>query len=110
MAAVRKMRHYGGKSATYPPTTATKPPFPAPGHDHDRCAADAIAHAEQVCEGRARKFTPIRRQVFRALLSSHRPLGAYEVIDELSKSMPRPAPVTVYRALEFLMENGLVHR
>jgi len=35
------------------PMTATKPPFPAPGHDHDRCAADAIAHAEQVCEGRA---------------------------------------------------------
>ena len=44
------------------------------------------------------------------LLSSHRPLGAYEVIDELAKSMLRPAPITVYRALDFLMENGLVHR
>ena len=43
-------------------------------------------------------------------MSSHRPLGAYEVIDELAKSMPRPAPITVYRALDFLMENGLVHR
>jgi Fur family zinc uptake transcriptional regulator len=32
------------------------------------------------------------------------------VIDELAKSMPRPAPITVYRALDFLMENGLVHR
>ena len=31
-------------------------------------------------------------------------------IDELAKSMPRPAPITVYRALDFLMENGLVHR
>ena len=59
---------------------------------------------------RAQKFTPIRRQVLEALLSSHRPLGAYEVIDELAKSMPRPAPITVYRALDFLMENGLVHR
>jgi Fur family zinc uptake transcriptional regulator len=48
--------------------------------------------------------------VLQALLSSHRPLGAYEVIDELAKSMPRPAPITVYRALDFLMENGLVHR
>jgi Fur family zinc uptake transcriptional regulator len=48
--------------------------------------------------------------VLEALLSSHRPLGAYEVIDELAKSMPRPAPITVYRALDFLMENGLVHR
>jgi len=90
--------------------TATKPTFPAPGHDHDRCAADAISHAERVCTARAQKLTPIRRQVLRALLSSHRPLGAYEVIDELAKSMPRPAPITVYRALEFLMENGLVHR
>ena len=59
---------------------------------------------------RAQKFTPIRRQVLGALLSSHRPLGAYEVIDELAKSMPRPAPITVYRALDFLMANGLVHR
>src|SRR6476661_1022258 len=88
----------------------TKPAFPAPDHDHDRCAADAINHAEQVCKLRAQKFTPIRRQVLQALLSSHRPLGAYEVIDDLAKSMPRPAPITVYRALDFLMENGLVHR
>ena len=90
--------------------TLAKPTFPAPDHDHGRCTADAMAHAEQVCAKRAQKFTPIRRQVLQALLSSHRPLGAYEVIDELAKSMPRPAPITVYRALDFLMENGLVHR
>lgn len=90
--------------------TLTQPTFPAPDHDHDRCSADGILHAEQVCKARAQKFTPIRRQVLEALLSSHRPLGAYEVIDELAKSMPRPAPITVYRALDFLMGNGLVHR
>jgi Fur family zinc uptake transcriptional regulator len=89
---------------------ALKPTFPTPDHDHGRCAADALHHAEQVCARRSQKFTPIRRQVLQALLSSHRPLGAYEVIDELAKSMPRPAPITVYRALDFLMENGLVHR
>jgi Fur family zinc uptake transcriptional regulator len=87
-----------------------KPTFPAPDHDHGRCAADALTHAERVCELRSRKFTPIRRQVLEALLSSHRPLGAYEVIEALAKSMPRPAPITVYRALDFLMGNGLVHR
>jgi Fur family zinc uptake transcriptional regulator len=87
-----------------------KPAFPAPDHDHDRCAADAITHAERVCARRAQKFTPIRRQVLQALLASHRPLGAYEIIDALAKSMPRPAPITVYRALDFLMVNGLVHR
>jgi Fur family transcriptional regulator, zinc uptake regulator len=87
-----------------------KPAFPAPDHDHDRCAADAMTHAERVCAKRAQKLTPIRRQVLQALLSSHRPLGAYEVIDELARGMPRPAPITVYRALDFLMINGLVHR
>src|SRR3569832_2706755 len=90
--------------------TLAKPTFPAPDHDHGRCTADALAHAEKVCEQRAQKFTPIRRQVLGALLSSHRPLGAYEVSDELAKSMSRPAPITVYRALDFLMANGLVHR
>src|SRR4249920_1050010 len=93
-----------------PAMTLAKPTFPAPDHDHGRCTAEAIAHAEQVCAKRTQKFTPIRRQVLQALLSSHRPLGAYEVINELAKSMPRPAPITVYRALDFLMENGLVHR
>src|SRR6516165_1974 len=92
------------------PMTLAKPAFPAPDHDHGRCTADALTHAEAVCEQRAQKFTPIRRQVLQALLSSHRPLGAYEVIDELAKTMPRPAPITVYRALDFLMANGLVHR
>ena len=94
----------------HPGMTATRPTFPAPDHDHDRCTADALVHAERVCARRAQKFTPIRRQVLQALLSSHRPLGAYEVIDELARSMPRPAPITVYRALDFLIENGLVHR
>jgi Fur family zinc uptake transcriptional regulator len=92
------------------PMIATKPAFPAPGHDHDRCTADALDHAEQVCKQNAQKFTPLRRLVLQALLSNHRPLGAYELIDELAKSLPRPAPITIYRTLDFLMDNGLVHR
>ena len=90
--------------------TTTRPAFPAPDHDHDRCAADGLDHAERICGERAQKLTPIRRQVLQALLASHKPLGAYEIIDELAKAMPRPAPITVYRALDFLMANGLVHR
>ena len=43
--------------------TPTKPAFPAPDHDHNRCTADGISHAEKVCRERAQKFTPIRRQV-----------------------------------------------
>jgi len=90
--------------------TLAKPTFPAPDHDHGRCAADALTHAERVCAQRSQKFTPLRRQVLQALLASHRPLGAYEIIEELGREATRPAPITVYRALEFLMANGLVHR
>lgn len=89
---------------------AASPVFHDPGHDHARCAADALAHAETVCQQRGQRFTPIRRHVLEALLSSHRPLGAYDVIERLAGRVARPAPITVYRALDFLMENGLVHR
>jgi Fur family zinc uptake transcriptional regulator len=84
--------------------------FPAPDHDHDRCSTDAMAAAEAQCAERGRRLTPIRRKVLAALLGSHKPLGAYEIIDRLAPRGPRPAPITAYRALEFLRENGLVHR
>jgi Fur family zinc uptake transcriptional regulator len=84
--------------------------FPAPGHDHDLCASDAIAHAEAVCAARDGRLTPVRRRVLEALLASHHPLGAYELIDRLATAGERPAPITVYRALDFLRDQGLVHR
>jgi Fur family transcriptional regulator, zinc uptake regulator len=84
--------------------------FPTPGHDHDRCASDAIAHAEAICAARKERLTPIRKQVLEALLASHQPLGAYELIDRLAAHGARPAPITIYRALDFLREQGLVHR
>jgi Fur family zinc uptake transcriptional regulator len=84
--------------------------FPTPGHDHDRCASDAIAHAEAICTARKERLTPIRRRVLEALLASHQPLGAYELIDRLATQGARPAPITIYRALDFLREQGLVHR
>ena len=84
--------------------------FHAPGHDHDRCTADALAHAETLCAERAQRLTPLRRQVLELLLESHKPLGAYEIIDRAAASGARPAPITIYRALDFLRDNGLVHR
>ena len=83
--------------------------FPAPDHDHDRCASSAIAHAETQCAARAQRLTPIRRRVLEALLASHKPLGAYEIIDHLAGDT-RPAPITIYRALDFLLEHGFIHK
>jgi Fur family transcriptional regulator, zinc uptake regulator len=47
--------------------------------------------------------------VLETLLASHKPLGAYEIIERLA-SEARPASITIYRALDFLRDNGLVHR
>jgi len=90
-------------------TTMPQMVFPAPDHDHGRCATAAIAHAEELCAARAQRLTPVRRHVLEALLASHRPLGAYEIVERLADP-GRPAPITVYRALDFLRDNGLVHR
>lgn len=84
--------------------------FPSPDHDHDRCATDAIARAEAICAERAQRLTPIRRHVLQTLLETHRPLGAYEIIDRMKDGNTATPPITVYRTLEFLREQGLVHR
>ncbi len=83
--------------------------FPAPDHDHGSCASAAIMHAEELCAARAQRLTPMRRHVLETLLASHKPLGAYEIMERLTHR-GRLAPITVYRALDFLRENGLVHR
>ena len=89
-------------------------------HGHGACAhaahqseraPDALAEAEAACEARGARLTPIRRQVLETLYETHRPLGAYDLAEALSaKGEKRLAPIQVYRALEFLMEQGLVHR
>ena len=90
--------------------------FPDHEHDHDSCVADALSVAETVCTQRGARLTDLRRAVLELVWESHAPIGAYEVIDKLSRVRAedgvagRVAPPTVYRALDFLMEHGLVHR
>ena len=81
-------------------------------HDHQRCVGDALERAERVCADRVVRLTPIRRQVLEIVWSSHDPIGAYDIMAKLPRAPgERPAaPMTVYRALDFLVEQGLVHR
>jgi Fur family transcriptional regulator, zinc uptake regulator len=93
----------------YPMTDHT--PFPAPNHDHGACVADALANAEALCLSAGGRLTPQRRRILEIVWHSHKPIGAYEVLEILNKkSVRNAAPMTVYRALDFLMEHGLVHR
>lgn len=79
-------------------------------HNHQQCVSDALAKAETLCAEQGRRLTATRRRVLQLVWSGHRPVGAYDVLEALSIEGKRPAPPTVYRALEFLMEAGLVHR
>jgi Fur family zinc uptake transcriptional regulator len=84
--------------------------FPRPGHDHVRCVADALADAARICRARGARLTPLRSRVLEIVWQSHKPLGAYDMLAVLAAEGRSAAPPTVYRALEFLLEQGLVHR
>jgi Fur family zinc uptake transcriptional regulator len=85
--------------------------FPHIGHDHARCVSAALEQAARLCERTGQRLTPIRRRVLELVWSSHQPVGAYAILDQLKGDGHRSAaPPTVYRALEFLLARGLVHR
>lgn len=84
---------------------------PGCGHDHAADLPLRLAEAEALCRARGVRLTDQRRAVFAALVEHGHPLGAYDLIEKLRPASGRsPAPIAIYRALEFLLENGLIHR
>ena len=77
-----------------------------------RCQRQLLAQATQLCEARKLRLTSRRRQVLEILLASHQPIGAYDILAEMNRrgTGEQVAPPIVYRALEFLLQQGLVHR
>ena len=71
---------------------------------------DAIGYAESVCIKSGAKLTDNRRNVFEVVHGAGRPIGAYDILEKLSSVTPGAKPPTVYRALEFLLEIGLIHK
>lgn len=88
-----------------------KSPLACTPHNHDHCVSSALAEADHLCERHGVRLTALRKRVLELVWQSHKPLGAYDILAELSsQDGRRAAPPTVYRALDFLLENGLVHR
>lgn len=80
-------------------------------HDHRGCVRDALRSAEAVCDAQGIRLTDIRRRILELVWSGHGPIGAYELLRLLnSDGETNAAPNTVYRALDFLLEAGLIHR
>ena len=84
--------------------------FPGPDHDHTRCVADTLTRAEEACDRSGRRLTPLRRRVLEALAESHSPIGAYDIVERLKRAREAVPAMSVYRALDFLVTEGLAHR
>jgi Fur family zinc uptake transcriptional regulator len=89
----------------------TEETAPAPAaHDHQDCIAQALDRADALCAGSGRRLTELRRRVLREVWRSHDAVKAYEILARLRPRHRAAKPPTVYRALQFLLEEGLVHR
>lgn len=84
--------------------------FSAGKHKHSECIAHALSAAEAMCLKRGGRLTTLRRRVLELVWASHEPVKAYDVLDTLRAERSSAAPPTVYRALDFLQEGGLVHK
>lgn len=84
--------------------------FPRPGHNHGRCTSTAIAQAEALCVAQHLRFTDMRRRVLTVIWENHTPIGAYDILAHVNMDGGRNAPMAVYRALDFLLAQRLIHR
>ncbi len=88
----------------------TAAPFDGDVHDHQACMTRASERAALLCAQNGARLTDLRRRVLELIWASHMPVGAYDLLEQLSRDHGRTAPPTVYRALDFLLAQGLIHR
>ncbi len=79
-------------------------------HDHAHCTAQVMEAAEALAADRGLRLTPVRRRVLEILAEEHRAMGAYDVLQRLAAEGFGNQPPVAYRALDFLVEQGLAHR
>lgn len=79
-------------------------------HNHSRCIHHSIAAVEKTCAQERLQFTPVRRRVLEILLTEHRALGAYDILEYLRREGLGSQPPVAYRALDFLVRHGFAHR
>ncbi len=79
-------------------------------HNHDHCIKTALNQADSVCHEQGQNLTPIRKKILELVWQSHKPVKAYDLLKMLDKDDGANAPPTVYRALDFLVSQKLVHK
>ena len=79
-------------------------------HDHGACVHQALDAAEATCRAAKLQFTPVRRRVLEILLERHQAMGAYDILAKLAEEGLGSQPPVAYRALDFLVKHGFVHK
>src|SRR5512146_746379 len=85
-------------------------PAHAEQHHHAHNAKGFVREVSAACEQRGLRLTEIRLQVLELIAASENPVKAYDLLDRLTDDRSNAAPPTVYRALDFLLENGFIHK
>lgn len=71
----------------------------------------SIRRVYEICRSNNLGFTDIRKQVFEIIIKNNKPIKAYQILDEIRNITNKSShPPTVYRAIDFLIENGFVHK
>lgn len=71
---------------------------------------ELLAQAEKLCAQRNVRLTPQRLEVLRLMSLQQGAISAYDLLDLLRETEPQAKPPTIYRALDFLLEQGFVHK
>jgi Fur family zinc uptake transcriptional regulator len=89
---------------------AAKSAFPPPGAHNPRRLARSIERATEAFVAKRMRFTPLRQEVFAEIAAIPSSIGAYDILGRLAEKGTRLAPISVYRALDALLEAGVIHR
>lgn len=81
----------------------------SPGH-HAGDPAEYLRKVERNCRERGLRLTPLRTDVLRLIANAERPVKAYDLLERIRASKARSAPATAYRSLNFLLEQGFIHK
>lgn len=84
--------------------------FPGPDNQAMKKLAETVERAAKVFADKGMRFTKLRQQVFEEIAATYASIGAYEVLARLAEKGTRVAPISVYRAIEALLEAGVIHR
>lgn len=85
-------------------------PHTSEEHRNRERVKTSLEQASNIFAEKNLRFTDLRRKVFEEIAQTTTSVGAYEVLDRLAKKGTRLAPISVYRALDALLEAGVVHR